>query len=251
MNEDRFKIFANCVVANVNTIAQQAVAFLYFRTRFAGGQATLQEIRLDFELAGLGKPPLFKLRGILTKDRRTKSVTKDTWIILSNKFDEIETNMNLSACLKLLIDNKKTQIRSQMKKAKNNDGLFVDSQRIKELKAVISNKYDFSRLVRMCEEINDNFLNKNYISVIVLVRTILNHVAPIFGFKSFLEVANNYKCEKSLKGICQHLESSSRKIADGYLHIPARKKEVLPTRTQVNFSQDLDSLLGEVVRILK
>lgn len=251
MNKDKFKVFANCIAANVDTIAQKAIAFLYFRTRFAGGKATLQEILSDFELAGLGRPSSSRLRSILTKDRRTKSVAKDTWIISSNKFSGIETDMNLSDCLKLLIDNKKIWIRSQIKKAKNSNGLFVDSQRIKELKAITSDKYDLARLVRMCEEINDNFLRKNYISVIVLVRTILNHVAPIFDFKSFSEVANNYKCESSLKDIFQHLENSSRKIADGYLHIPARKKEILPTRTQVNSSQDLDSLLGEVVRILK
>ena len=146
--------------------------------------------------------------------------------------------------------NHKIQSRPQSKKMKNSD-LFVDIQRIKELSKITSKRYDLSRLVRMCEEINDNFLRENYISVIVLVRTILNHVAPIFGFKSFLEVANNYKCEKSLKDIFQHLENSSRKIADGYLHVPVRDKEILPTYTQVNFSQIMDSLLGEIVRILK
>lgn len=251
MNEDKFKVFANCVIANIDTIAQQAIAFLYFRMRFAGENATLQEILSDFELAGLGKPPSSRLRNILTKDRRTKSVARDTWIIPSNRFGGIESDMNLSDCLKLLMDDKKIRIRPQMKKSKNSNGLFVDSQRIKELRAITSDKYDLARLIRMCEEINDNFLRKNYISVIVLVRAIINHVAPIFSFKSFLEVANNYKCESSLKDIFQHLENSSRKIADGYLHIPARKKEILPTRTQVNSSQDLDLLLGEVVRILK
>lgn len=251
MDEEKFKVFANCVVANVDTIAQQAVAFLYFRTRFSGGKAMLQELISDFELTGLGKPPSSRLRSILTKDRRTKRVAKDTWIIPSNKFAETESAMNLSDCLKLLIDNKKIQIRSQMKKRKNINDSFIDLQRIKELKRVNSDKYDLTRLIKMCGEINDNFLRKNYVSVIVLVRTVLNHVAPIFGFKNFSEVANNYQCERSLKDVFQHLENSSRKIADGYLHIPARKKEILPTRTQVNFSQDTDLLLGEIVRILK
>lgn len=48
-----------------------------------------------------------------------------------------------------------------------------------------------------------------------------------------------------------HLQKSSRKIADSHLHIMIRKKEVLPNATQVDFKNDLDRLLGEIVRILK
>ena len=247
MDESKFKTFASCVINNVDTIAQQAIAFLYFRTRFCGGKATLQELLSGFELVGLGRPLQFRLRDILTRDKRTKRVARDTWMIPSNRFADVETELNLLDCLKSFESNR-VQIYPRRKKK---NGLFIDSQRIKELKTNTSRKYDLSRLIRMCEEINDNFSKKNYISVIVLVRTILNHVAPIFDFKSFTEVSNNYKCERSLKDTFQHLENSSRKIADGYLHIPIRDKEVLPTLTQVNFSQDTDSLLGEIVRILK
>ncbi len=247
MDESKFKTFASCVINNVDTIAQQAIAFLYFRTRFCGGKVTLQDLISDFEVAGLGRPLQFRLRGILIRDKRTKRIAKDTWMIPSNRFTDVEAELHLLDCLGSF-ESGRVQIFPQRKRG---NGLFIDSQRIKELKANISKKYDLSRLVRMCEEINNNFSKKNYISVIVLVRTILNHVAPIFGFKSFAEVSNNYKCERSLKDIFQHLENSSRKIADGYLHIPVRDKEILPTPTQVNFSQDMDSLLGEVVRILK
>jgi len=160
------------------------------------------------------------------------------------------------ACLKnlkiILYSLKDQRLSSQGTKSKDliND-IFVDKVRLAELKRIKSNVHDLSRLIRMCEELNDNFSRENYISVIVLVRTIINHVAPVFGFNAFSEVVNNYKYEKSIKDSLQYLESSSRKIADGYLHIPLRKKEILPTRTQVNFAQDLDLLLGEVIRILK
>lgn len=242
-----FETFARCVIANVDTIAQRAIAFLYFRTKFIGGKATLQELISDFEIAGLGRVQQSRLRKILVGDRQTRRVANDTWMIPSNKFSDVEIKLNLLDCLKSLGGNK-ARIHPKTKKR---SGLFVDSQRVKELKTSTSKSYDLSRLIRMCEEINDNFSKENYISVIVLTRTILNHVGPIFSFKSFTEVANNYKCEKSLKEIFQHLENSSRKIADGYLHIPVRYKEILPTRTQVNFSHDVDSLLGEIVRILK
>lgn len=128
---------------------------------------------------------------------------------------------------------------------------FVDFQRMKELLDIKSQKFDFSRLIRICEELNDNYSRNNYISTIILTRTILDHISPIFSCKNFSEIANNFKCEKSIKESFQHLENSSRKIADSYLHIQMRSKEVLPTRTQVNFTQDLDVLLGEVLRISK
>ena len=138
-----------------------------------------------------------------------------------------------------------------IKDMKSTNTLFVDPQRINELASVKNDKFDLSRLVRLCEELNDNFSRKNYISVIVLTRAVLDHVSPIFSYKSFSEVANNFKCEKSIKASLQNLENSSRKIADSYLHIQVRNKEILPTSVQVNFSRELDVLLGEIVRILK
>lgn len=127
---------------------------------------------------------------------------------------------------------------------------FVDIARLAELRALPIGKYDLARFLRICEEVNDNFSRGNYISTILLVRVLLDHVPPIFGFSTFAEVANNYG-SKSTKASLQHLENSSRKIADGNLHTAIRLNEVLPTPTQVNFSQDLDVLLGEIVRILK
>ena len=47
-----------------------------------------------------------------------------------------------------------------------------------------------------------------------------------------------------------HLDTSSRKIANAHLHTQIRKKEILPNQTQVDFSNDIDVLLSEIVRIL-
>ncbi|KKR76875.1 MAG: hypothetical protein UU21_C0002G0006 [Candidatus Levybacteria bacterium GW2011_GWA2_40_8] len=126
---------------------------------------------------------------------------------------------------------------------------FVDSHRIKQLKAVSSESFDLSRLIKMCEELNDSFFRENYIASISLVRAIIDHTPPVFGFKTFTEVANSV--EKSIKDSLLHLENSSRKIADAHLHIQIRKKEILPTATQVNFAQSLDVFLGEIIRRLK
>ena len=84
----------------------------------------------------------------------------------------------------------------------------------------------------------------------MICRAILDHVPPFFGHKTFNEVANNYG-GKSFKGNAQHLQKSLRNIADNHLHLPVRKKEVLPNQNQINFSNDLDVVLSEIIRLLK
>src|SRR5205823_11912271 len=106
------------------------------------------------------------------------------------------------------------------------------------------------KLVRMCEEINICFTGECYLAVAMLTRAILDHIPPVFGVDTFTKVANNYGT-KSFKASMQTLDNSSRKIADEHLHSQIRKAEVLPNPTQVNFSQPLDVLLGEIVRVHK
>ena len=81
-----------------------------------------------------------------------------------------------------------------------------------------------------------------------LTRAIIDHVPPIFGCKSFAEVTNNYGGTKSFKEAMANLETSSRKIADHYLHGQIRKSESLPNVTQIDFSNNIDLLLGEIDR---
>jgi hypothetical protein len=101
----------------------------------------------------------------------------------------------------------------------------------------------------MCEELNICYAQECFFATSFLVRAILDHVTPVFGKKNFSEVANNYAGAKSFKDSMRHLEGSLRKIADAHLHSQIRSKEVLPTKTQVRFPQDLDVLLAEVIRI--
>jgi len=129
---------------------------------------------------------------------------------------------------------------------------FVDPTRLAELRVIQSPDFDLSKLIRYCDELNFNYDEGCFLAVSMLGRAILDHVPPIFGSKSFSEVANNYSSgSKSFKQSMEHLENSLRKIADAYLHVQIRKSEVLPNRTQVNFSSDLDVLLAEIVRLLK
>lgn len=135
---------------------------------------------------------------------------------------------------------------------KNNDGarFYVENSIILELSKIGSDKYDLSKLIKLCKELNDNYSLNNYLSCGMILRSILNHVPPIFNKNSFSEIANNYGT-KSFKDIMLPLENTARKISDSYLHDLIKKKEILPGETQVNFKPNLDILLSEVIRILK
>lgn len=127
---------------------------------------------------------------------------------------------------------------------------FVDTDRIQELKDVDSSEFDLKKLIRYCEEINVCFENEAYLAVVMLTRAILDHIPPIFHADNF---QNSYSQNrtKSFKEHMTHLDKSLRKIADSYLHGQIRRKEILPNKTQVNFSQDIDVLLAEICRKIK
>lgn len=129
--------------------------------------------------------------------------------------------------------------------------VYIDSKRIAELRTLGTARFDVSKLIRLCEELNLCLNSDCYFSMIMLTRSIIDHVPPIFDCSKFPEVANNYAGPKSFRESMQHLENSSRKIADQHLHCQIRKSETIPTFTQVNFSNDLDVLLAEIVRLLK
>jgi len=124
---------------------------------------------------------------------------------------------------------------------------FINALRIDAIKNLQSIDFDFSRLIRICEEINSNYKQKNYIATSILLRVLIDHVPPLLGFKTFKEVASSYP-GKSFKGTFLHLENGCRSISDGLMHQTIRRKESLPTINQVNYSADVDVLLGEIIR---
>lgn len=127
---------------------------------------------------------------------------------------------------------------------------FVEPSRIKELLELQSSAYDLTKLIRITKELNIAFKNNCFLTIPLLIRSIMDHVPPIFSKQTFAELCGSYG-SRSFKDSMTNLEKSSRKIADSYLHSPIRIKEALPNKTQINFSQDLDVLLQEIVRINK
>lgn len=130
-------------------------------------------------------------------------------------------------------------------------GNFVSMERMEELKIIKHEEFDLTKLIRLCEELNFNFNHGNFLSVAMNARAILDHVPPIFGFRTFDDVQGQYSGGRSFKKNMEHLNKSMRSIADSYLHMPIRKKESLPNKEQVDFRADMDVLLCEIVRLLK
>lgn len=126
---------------------------------------------------------------------------------------------------------------------------YISTERIEQLQGLISSEYDFKKLIRICEEINICYNLDCFYAVGNLLRSLIDHVAPILGHNTFKEIANNYSGSKSFKEAMQHLENSLRKISDSYLHLPIRKSEVLPTINQVEYIAPTDLLLSEIIRV--
>lgn len=127
---------------------------------------------------------------------------------------------------------------------------YVDPTTIDRLRGLSSERFDMTRLVGMCEQVNAAFATESFIAVILLTRAILDHVPPIFGCDNFGQVANNYGT-RSFKEVVLPMETGSRKIADHLLHGQIERIESLPTETQAGQPLTLDFLLSEIPRALK
>lgn len=128
--------------------------------------------------------------------------------------------------------------------------LFVDLSRIDELNKINNPRFDFTKLLGFLKELNLAYANNMFLTIPILIRSIIDHVPPIFNKNNFSDLSGSYG-NRSFKDSMRNLDNSSRKIADSFLHVQIRNHESLPTKTQVNFKHDLDVLLQEIVRINK
>jgi hypothetical protein len=127
---------------------------------------------------------------------------------------------------------------------------IVDPALITRLEALIVSTYDVASLVRMCREINSSFAHNNVLAVALLMRTVLNHVPPVFGHNTFEQVVASMG--KSLKESFEHLERGLRKIADFYTHKKIGAFESYPSAVQVEpYKPQFELLLHQVESQLK
>lgn len=129
---------------------------------------------------------------------------------------------------------------------------YITISRLDDIRAISNPRFDCTRFVAMCEELNECAARESPLAVILLTRTILNHVPPAFEFETFAQVAANYRGGgSSFKKAAERLENHSRKVADRLAHMPIRDKEVAPTMGEVYFAAEIEAILAEFCRILK
>ena len=128
--------------------------------------------------------------------------------------------------------------------------IFISLERINELKALNSSKFELKKLIALCNELNICHKDACWYAVIALTRTILHYVPPLFGQPNFESVVANHN-GRSLKPVLEKLHEVSKNIADHHLHEPAKQNEALLTEQQVNFGHELDVLLQEISKKLK
>ncbi len=97
-------------------------------------------------------------------------------------------------------------------------GFYVESSTILQLSEIKSENFDLTRLIKLCKELNDNYSLGNYLSCGMILRSILDHVPPVFKMKSFEEVSSNYGSQ-SFKDVVKPLQESTKKIVDPYHQI--------------------------------
>ena len=123
---------------------------------------------------------------------------------------------------------------------------FLNTEVLIQLKAVQGARLDLTKLVKMCEELNDAYARGNFISSALLLRAIMNHVPPVFGATTFSEVVAH--AGRSVKAILARLNEEARPIADLHTHFLMRATEHLPTKNQLEpYKAGFEVLMQEVL----
>ncbi len=123
---------------------------------------------------------------------------------------------------------------------------FLNTDVLLKLKSVKSSQFDTTKLIKFCEELNDAYSRANYFTCTLLIRAVMNHIPPIFGYQNFLQVVAN--SGKSIKKIFSLLEDQARPIADLHTHILIRSKEQLPTKHQIEpYKASFEILIQEII----
>ena len=194
---------------------------------------------------------LLELFGHLDKSEFKKYILKTSGKeITKHRFDlDAKTTITILEQANLIETNRKI-VKIKPRKP---DSTFVNLKLIKDISDIETDKFDCSRLIRYCDELNDNFERGNYASVGFLSRAIVDHIPPIFNQKSFASLTAQASGERhtSFKKSCEALDKSLKNIVDRSIHKQINSADVPPFKEEINFSQDLNTVLARVFEELK
>lgn len=164
---------------------------------------------------------------------------------INTNIDSIYEVYDLSADVQAVIDQLR-EIAEYPIEFQNLSAKFVDAKIIEQLRTVENSKFDLSKVICLCEELNSSFNAGNYLASALLLRALINHIPPIFGHTTFQQVVS--QVSKSRRELFKPLDEVARDVADLHTHDLIRHKENLPTQNQLEpFKPSLEFLLQELL----
>jgi hypothetical protein len=122
---------------------------------------------------------------------------------------------------------------------------YVDARVVKAIRACEGRgQFDVTKLLALVNELNDNYASMHTYASHALLRAVLDHVPPAFGYANFREVANNYPWKPTDKRYMKKL-AEFRDQADDALHRQISAKADLLSFEDMPSSVCVDRLLHE------
>lgn len=127
---------------------------------------------------------------------------------------------------------------------------FISTDLIEKLRSQNQNTLFTLKLVALLEELNSCYVSNRPYACHALVRSVLDHIPPIFGATDFSSVADNYSWGRTDKAHMKALKEF-RVSADDALHKQIRKNDVLLELQGLPNHRTLNVLLNEALGLLE
>jgi hypothetical protein len=117
---------------------------------------------------------------------------------------------------------------------------YIDAHVIASIKASTNaRQFDHAKLLRLIDELNDNYSRGNAYAAHALLRAVLDHVPPMLGCADFKVVANNYQWNRTDKSYMRKLLDFKLQADDALHRQISRKPDLIslddmPPRAWVN-----------------
>ena len=122
---------------------------------------------------------------------------------------------------------------------------YVDAKIVEAIRAREGQgQFDVTKLLALVSELNDNYASRHTYASHALLRAVLDHVPPAFGYANFREVANNYPWKPTDQRYMKKL-ADFRDQADDALHRQISAQADLLSFEDMPTSVCVDRLLQE------
>ncbi|WP_333745473.1 hypothetical protein [Streptomyces sp. IBSBF 2950] len=129
---------------------------------------------------------------------------------------------------------------------------YIDNDLIDDLaRAVPTTTWKLDKLIALCQELNHNYTAEKPHASAALIRSILDHIPPVFGHKDFKVVAAQHKfaVQRTDKAHAQRLVAF-KDIADDVLHRPISTGRSVITMDDLPYPTLLRAMLRELLTLL-